>query len=66
MTLKEELTLTENAISAILTGAQEYKTANTSVKKASLETLYKRRDRIKSEIDNESTGGVDYAVFDRR
>lgn len=65
MTPEEELALVEAAIRKTLE-AQRYKTGNTSVERADLATLYKRRNQLKAEIDEQSTGGVDYAVFDRR
>lgn len=66
MTPQEELIKVQTAISSILTGAQSYKTANTNVIRADLKVLYDRQRELQSQIDEELTGGIDVAVFDRR
>lgn len=67
MTLDEQLTQINNAISAIECGAQSYKIGSRSIQRADLGTLYKERKRIQDEIAYAANyGGITVAVFDRR
>jgi hypothetical protein len=45
---KAELEQVNKAITAILSGAQQYSIGSRSVQKANLETLYKRKDSLES------------------
>ncbi|GMO52347.1 MAG: hypothetical protein Pg6C_17910 [Treponemataceae bacterium] len=45
---KAELEQVNSAITAILSGAQQYSIGSRSVQKANLETLYKRKDSLES------------------
>ena len=67
MTLEEQLTQINNAITAIECGAQSYKIGSKSLQRADLGTLYRERKRIGDEIASKNNyGGVTVAVFDRR
>jgi hypothetical protein len=59
--LSAEKTKIQAAIDKILV-AQEYSEGGTSVKKAQLETLYRRLDSINTRIDRQ-TGGVSTSVI---
>ena len=50
MTLSAQLDQIQNAISAIETGAQEYRIADRIVKRGDLNTLYKERREIQGQI----------------
>ena len=52
-----ELSEIDGAISAILSGAQEYRIGSRSVHRADLETLYKRKDSLESLVDALEGGG---------
>lgn len=66
--LKEQLAEIEDAISAILSGAQEYRIGSRSIRRVDLSVLYGERNRLEKEIDAETNGnGIFHvAVFDRR
>lgn len=55
MDLNERLLQLNNAISQIESGAQEYSIGSRRVKKADLSLLYKERDKIQRQI-NEQNG----------
>jgi len=48
---KKELNEIEGAISAILSGAQEYRIGSRSLQRADLATLYKRKDFLENLVD---------------
>ncbi len=54
--LQSQLVEIQNAISAILGGAQEYRIGNRSLKRPDLTTLYKERDRLEKEISSLESG----------
>lgn len=58
MTDAEELTQVEAAIASILAGGQEISMRENSVRKGSLETLYKRKDYLVSRLDRATRGGI--------
>ena len=58
MTYEEELTLVQNAIKAILEGAQAYSIAGRSVQRADLQKLYEREKYLRIMIERESLGGI--------
>jgi len=66
--LREQLQEIESAISAIISGAQEYRIGSRSLKRADLTILYRERDRLEKEIEAEESGnGIFHvAIFDRR
>lgn len=66
--LEEQLQEVEDAISAILGGAQEYRIGSRFLRRADLTILYRERDRLNREIDGEKSGnGIFHvAIFDRR
>lgn len=67
MTLEEQLTQINNAITAIECGAQSYKIGSRSIQRADLGVLYKERKRIQDEIAYYNNyGGITVAVFERR
>lgn len=66
--LREQLKEIESAISAIISGAQEYRIGTRSLRRADLTILYRERDRLEKEIEAEESGnGIFHvAIFDRR
>ncbi len=54
--LRQQLIEVRNAISAILSGAQEYKIGNRSVKRPDLNALYGERNRLEQEIRSLESG----------
>ena len=67
MDTTQKLSQLNNAIAAIECGAQEYRVGNKSVRKADLGTLYNERIRLEQQIrDENSSGGIYVAAFDRR
>ena len=66
--LKEQLQEIEEAITAVLSGSQEYRIGSRYVKRAELTTLYRERDRLEKEIQAEQSGNgiFSVAVFDGR
>lgn len=67
MNTQQKLTQLNDAISAIESGAQEYQIGSRRVKKADISVLYRERQRLEQQLDNERTNGGVYVVcFDRR
>lgn len=67
MNTQQKLTQLNDAISAIESGAQEYQIGSRRVRKADISVLYRERQRLEQQMDNERTnGGVYVACFDRR
>ena len=54
----DELTAINTAIEAILTGGQDLSIRENSVRKANLETLYKRKDVLTARIARTARGGT--------
>lgn len=64
MTPEIQLINLNEAITAILNGAQEYRIGNRSVKRADLGTLIAERKRLENQISNGD--GIFYARFKGR
>ena len=63
MDLQEQYDQLCKAITAIENGAQSYKIGSQSVTKASLSTLYKRQERLESQIRQANGDNVYIARF---
>jgi hypothetical protein len=57
MTLAEQLTSVQTAISAIESGGQEVTVNNRTYRRANLQELYDREERLLTRIARESGGG---------
>ena len=71
MTLQEQLSQINEAITAIEIGGQEYTFGNRNLKRPDLKTLYNRRKEIESQLQYDNACGDGIAntfvsVFDRR
>jgi hypothetical protein len=64
-TTQEQLDEIELAITAVLTGAQEYKIGWRSVRRADLPALTKERDRLEDKLAKENGQVVSVGYFDR-
>ena len=58
MTMLEQKTQLDEAISAIELGAQEYRIGTRMVRRADLATLYAERRRLEQQLAREETGSV--------
>ena len=65
MDYEQQLASVNAAISAIESGAQEYRIGSRTVRRGELATLYAERRRLES-IINAQNGGIRTAVFSRR
>jgi len=63
VTNQERLVQIEAAITAIETGAQEYRIGNRTVRRADLKVLYEERRRIRNDIENDEGYGTTVASF---
>ena len=66
MTHTEELALYEAALTAILSGAQEYRIGTRLVRRADLAVIQSRIDYLRGEIAGESYGTTAYARWPGR
>jgi hypothetical protein len=66
MTTSEQLASVNSAISAIESGAQEYRIGTRLVRRGELRTLYMERERLERKLAAESGFGVTVAEFDTR
>ncbi len=56
VTTQELLTATENAIQAVLAGAQEYTIGDYTCKRPQLSTLMANRDKLQGQLEREQAG----------
>jgi hypothetical protein len=63
MTVSEQLAQINTAITAIETGAQEYRINNRSLRRADLSLLYKERRALQRELEQEQAQQVDETIF---
>ena len=61
--LNSELTQVRAAITAILSGAQEYRIGSRSLRRADLGLLYTERTRLEKEIAEIENGGMFRAAY---
>ncbi len=66
MTIQEQLDQINTAISAILSGAQEYRIGTRSLRRADLSVLFQERTRLESALASQNGYSTTVAVFDRR
>lgn len=66
MTITEQLTQINAAITAIESGAQEYTIGNRRLKRPDLVVLYKERRLLQQQLTQETGGDTYVATFDRR
>lgn len=70
MTANEQLEEINRAISAVLSGAQQYKIGSRSVQRADLKQLYAMKNDLMGQVAAENTGGLlddcYVAIFDSR
>lgn len=62
----EQLAEINQAITAILTGAQSYRIGTRSLTRASLNYLLQERQRLEFKLAGEQGSDISVAVFDRR
>lgn len=66
MTAQEQLEQINQAISAILSGAQEYSIGSRRLRRADLNILFEERRRLETSIAEQNGFSTSVAVFDRR
>ena len=66
MTNTEELALYETALTAILSGAQEYRIGSRLVRRADMAVIQSRIDYLRGQIAGESYGTTAYARWPGR
>jgi hypothetical protein len=66
MTTADQLAVVNQAINAILSGAQEYQIGTRRLRRANLNDLFRERNRLEAKLADESGAGVSVAYFDVR
>lgn len=70
MSTQTQLDEINTAITSILSGAQEYRIGNRSMKRADLSFLFKERNRLELKLESETSSDIlnntSVAVFDGR
>ncbi len=66
MTIQEQLEQINAAITAILSGAQEYSIGSRRVRRADLRVLFEERRRLEVALAEQKGYDITVAVFDRR
>lgn len=66
MTTQDQLDQVNAAITAILSGAQEYRIGTRTIRRAELSALFAERQRLENSLAEESGYTTTVAVFDRR
>lgn len=65
MTTQEQLDEVNTAITAILTGAQEYKIGWRTVRRADLTVLFNMRKDLEDKLNKENGGAIVVGYFER-
>jgi len=66
MTIQEQLDQINAAITAILSGAQEYSIGSRRLRRADLKVLFEERRRLEMALADQQGYNTTVAVFDRR
>jgi hypothetical protein len=66
MTIEEQLTQINQAISAIENGAQEYRIGSRQLRRPDLTVLYQERRKLMQQQSDENGNSTFVAIFDRR